>query len=518
MFPEIWHRRLFLFGLIGMATGLLFGSIFISIPQMILGANWFLEKNYKSKIISLYKNKFFWILCSLFFLHLIGLLYTDDLQAGIADIKIKVPLLILAILFLSTKSLNQKEIKLLFKIFFLGVIISTIFCYLAFLGFTKKNIIDVRSASIFISHIRFSLIITFGIFSILYFIKSKKDIILGVFIILWLLFFMYQFQMATGFFLIIMIGFIYLFYYMFKKINLYINMLICIILSFFSFKMYQSIRADLLMYYTNPNSVNNVLLKQTVNKNHYSQDTLFDLAENGNLITVNFCDVELEKEWHKKSKLPYDGLDKNGNNLRFTLLRYMASKGLKKDSMGISILNPKDIINIENGVSNYLYPFNSGLIHKWRELVLEYTKYKRGEDPSGQTLTMRVEFWKASVFAIQQNILFGVGTGDIQQALNKAYDETNSKLTKRWRLRCHNQYLAITLAFGVVGLFLFLFYFLYPLIVLREKFHVLFWPFIAIILMSFFTEDTLESQAGLNFFACFYTLFIWLASSKEKSK
>jgi O-antigen ligase len=128
---------------------------------------------------------------------------------------------------------------------------------------------------------------------------------------------------------------------------------------------------------------------------------------------------------------------------------------------------------------------------------------------------MRLEFWKTALYIINQNPIFGVGTGDIQQAFNKAYDETNSKLSKEWRLRCHNQYLAITVAFGFVGLILFLIYFLFPITTLSNKLHELYWPFVLIILFSFITEDTLENQAGLTFFAIFQTLFIWLASSKE---
>ena len=159
---------------------------------------------------------------------------------------------------------------------------------------------------------------------------------------------------------------------------------------------------------------------------------------------------------------------------------------------------------------------SSGLMNKWRELVWEFVKYKRNENPSGHTLTMRLEFWGTSLYIIKQNYLFGVGTGDIGQSFTKAYNDTNSKLSKEWRLRCHNQYLAFTVAFGLFGLILFLFYIFYPIVTLKHKLHFLYWPFIMILLLSFFTEDTLESQAGVTFFALFNTLFIWLASSNKQ--
>jgi len=96
------------------------------------------------------------------------------------------------------------------------------------------------------------------------------------------------------------------------------------------------------------------------------------MAENGTLILINVCDAELVREWPYRSHLPFDGKDKKGNNLRYTLLRYLASKKLTKDSVGISKLSTDDIKNIENGQTNYLFNSSSGLASKWREIVWEY--------------------------------------------------------------------------------------------------------------------------------------------------
>jgi hypothetical protein len=262
------------------------------------------------------------------------------------------------------------------------------------------------------------------------------------------------------------------------------------------------------------NSANTLLLK-TKNGRNYIQDTVFGMAENGNLITINFNDQELEKEWNNKSALNYNGVDKKGNNLRFTILRYLASKGFTKDSVGVNSLTNEEINLIENGNTNFKYSINSGLFGKWRELVYEYYNYKIGENPSGHSVTMRFEFWKTATFIVYQNRVFGVGTGDIQDSFNTMYEKTKSKLDLVWRLRCHNQYLAITVAFGFFGLCIFLIYLFYPAIVLRKKLHYLYWPFFIIALLSFVTEDTLETQSGVTFFIFFHTLFLWLASLKD---
>lgn len=515
MLSAAWHRHIFLFGLIGLAAGMLFGTVPTSIPQIILAANWLLEGNFTWKWQQLKSNKVFWILASLFFLHLIGMSYTDNIQRGLDDLRNKMPLLVLPLILFSTKPLSSKEFKWLFGFFFLSVIVSSVCCFLVYAGFTKKVIIDIRKASVFMSHIRFSLFIALAIIGLIY--TSIKEKYIGLKIacftsIIWLMFFMYKLEMATGFLCLVLTGALLLVVYAIKQLpKMYAALLIFSLtaIAFFVLKMGFS---SLNMFDKNINNIANVQLQKTKNGRGYLQDTVYNLAENGNLIGINICFEELEKEWPLRSKIPFNEPDKLGNNIRYTVLRYMSSKGLTKDSAGVAALSPEDIENIENGSSNYLYTINNGLTTKWRELVWEYTKYKRGENPSGHTLTMRLEFWKTASYIIYDHPIFGVGTGDIQDAFNNMYVETNSKLDTAWRLRCHNQYLAVGVAFGFVGLLLFVFYLLYPTFVLRNSIHYLYWPFFLIALLSFVTEDTLETQSGVTFFIFFQTLFLWLAS------
>ena len=168
MLSAIWHRYIFLFGLIGLAAGMLFGTVPTSIPQIILAANWLLEKDFSWKWQQLKSNKIFWILISLFVLHLLGMIYTNNVQRGLDDLRNKIPLLVLPLILFSTKPLSLKELKLLFGFFFLSVFVSSVCCYAVYVGYTKKVIVDVRSASVFMSHIRFSLFIAFAIIGLIY--------------------------------------------------------------------------------------------------------------------------------------------------------------------------------------------------------------------------------------------------------------------------------------------------------------------------------------------------------------
>ncbi len=518
MLPVIWHRYIFLFGLIGLAAGVMFGTVPTSIPQIILAANWLLEKDFSGKWQQLKSNKIFWILVSLFLLHLVGMMYTQNIQRGLDDLRNKMPLLTLPLILFSTKPLSVKELRLLFGFFFLSVCVSSVCCFIVYLGYTKKVIVDIRQASVFMSHIRFSLFIAFAIIGMIYYcIKEKSIAVKTVCVIatLWLLFFMYKLEMATGFLCLTVVGSLLLVLYSFRWLNKKLSIAFILVLVACSLFVVQKAITSLTMFDKVPSKSTNTILEKTKHGRLYYKDTSFQTAENGNLIMINICIPELIKEWGLRSTIPYMGIDKKGNDLRYTMLRYMSSKGLTKDSVGIAALSDEDIAYIENGYTNYKYTRNSGLMSKWRELVWEYTKYKRGENPSGHTLSMRLEFWKTAGYIIRQHPLFGVGTGDIQDSFNKMYEETNSKLDMVWRLRCHNQYLAITVAFGFIGLLVFLIYLFYPAIILRKRLHYLYWPFYLIALLSFITEDTLETQSGITFFILFQALFLWLASHKD---
>ncbi|MES2565728.1 MAG: O-antigen ligase family protein [Bacteroidota bacterium] len=519
MLPAIWHRYIFLFGIIGLAAGMLFGTVPTSIPQIILAANWLIERNFDNKWRQVKTNKIFWVLISLYVLHLIGMSYTQNTQQGLSDLRNKMPLLILPLILFTSTPLSRKEFRLLFGFFFLSVTVSSICCYLVYAGFTKKNIIDVRNASIFMSHIRFSLFIAFAIIGMIYgSLKEKSTLIRFICLIssLWLLFFMYKLEMATGFLCLTIVSTTLIVFFSLKKTSKPFSIAVlsglAVMLGLFFYFAFSQLN---IFEKSNHNS-SNILLEKTKNGRYFFHDTVSTIAENGNLIFININEDEMKTEWRKRSEMNYNEEDKKGNELKFTILRYLASRGFTKDSTGIASLSEKDIVNIENGNPNYKYNINSGLISKWRSLVWEYNKYKRGENPSGQTLTMRMAFWKNGSYIVHENPIVGVGTGDIQSAYDKMYVQTHSKLDKEWRLRCHNQYLAITVAFGILGLIIFLIYLFYPAIVLRKEIHLLYWPFFLISLLSFITEDTLETQSGVTFFIFFQTLFLWLASFQYK--
>ncbi|HEY0030961.1 MAG TPA: O-antigen ligase family protein, partial [Bacteroidia bacterium] len=244
--------------------------------------------------------------------------------------------------------------------------------------------------------------------------------------------------------------------------------------------------------------------------NPYSHDLQSRLTENGHYIWIYVCHKELQESWNRKSSFSYSGKDLKGNNIVYTLVRFLASKGLRKDADGVNSLSNEEVKAIERGVVNANYQDLSSLEGRLHEIKWELDLYQATGDPNGHSITMRFEFWKAALGIVQDNPLIGVGTGDIKQAFEDQYVKMNSPLLPEWRLRSHNQYLSIAVAFGVLGLIWFLITLFYPMVLTNRTFDYLYITFLLVATISFLTEDTLETQAGVTFYAFFNSFFLFI--------
>ncbi|MCX7729036.1 MAG: O-antigen ligase family protein, partial [Bacteroidia bacterium] len=256
----------------------------------------------------------------------------------------------------------------------------------------------------------------------------------------------------------------------------------------------------------------------TLNGNIYFNDTV-PYTENGHLVFIHINDTELKKEWEKRSTIPFEGRDKKNNELKYTLYRYLASKGLPKDSAGLTRLYQKDIWNIENGVPNYLYAQAGFLEKRLYELMQEYQYFKINQNPNGKTLVLRYMYWKIGLHIWWENFWIGVGTGDVAIAFDKEYEKYPT-IEKQFRLRAHNQFITFALTFGIAGIIVLLINLIYPLIHLRQSRHYfLYLLFCVLVILSFLIDDTLETQPGVTFYALFNTLLIkWCLLDSPSNK
>lgn len=490
----------------------------MSLSQIILACNFLLEGGVIGKFKAFFKNKPALILSSLFLLHVIGLLHTSDYDYASNDIRVKMPLIVLPLIFSTSRPLSKKVIDLILQFFVAAIIVGTLISTLILTGVIHREIVDIRNVSIFISHIRFALLICVALFVSGYFFynTSKRPAkLVWVAIGLWFICFLVLTESITGLFAfcfaVAVIG-IYSAVKSPSKIIKLIGLAAFLFIGMSLFYFYSQIQKTS----TVPEKIDPSELKTLTSRgNIYEHDLNGKLTENGNYIWINFCNTELEEAWNKRSKLLFTETDLKGNPIRFTLVRFLASKGLTKDADAVEALSNEEVKAIERGMVNVNYQNISSLKRRLHEIAWELEMYKITGDPSGHSLTQRFEFWKAAVGIIKDNVVFGVGTGDMKIAFEEQYNKMNSPLAKESRLRSHNQYLSIGVAFGVVGLIWFLITLFYPMVLMGKTFDYLYITFLLIAVVSFLTEDTLESQAGVTFYAFFNSFFLFILKKRE---
>lgn len=248
--------------------------------------------------------------------------------------------------------------------------------------------------------------------------------------------------------------------------------------------------------------------KKTARGNPYEHHFNTHDMENGYYTYLFLCYPELDEEWNKRSEKELNGKDKKGQHLKATLIRYLTSKGLRKDAEGLRQLRDTEINLIENGTANIRYTGKSNIGGRLHALIWEMQNLYRGGKSGGHSFAMRFEFWKTACAIIADHPMVGVGTGDVKKAFAEKYKEANSGLEERYRLRSHNQFLTIGVALGIPVMLYFIFTLIYP--VLTNRNNTLYLVFSVIIILSMFTEDTLETQAGVTFYSFMNALFLFL--------
>ena len=96
---------------------LLFPHIVSSISIILLVLIWLVKDNFNQKLINLKKNQKVLIIIGLFFLYIIGLAYTSNIKRGFSILQKNLALLILPIIFASSKKINIYKKYTLFLTF-----------------------------------------------------------------------------------------------------------------------------------------------------------------------------------------------------------------------------------------------------------------------------------------------------------------------------------------------------------------------------------------------------------------
>ena len=462
--------------------------------------------NVKTRFADFLHNKVAVVMVSVYVMHLLGLIYTSDFPSAFHDLRIKLPLLIIPLVLSSMKPLDRKQFDMVLWFFIASVFFVTI---LGTMKYLSRDFVDVRELSLFINYIRLSLCIVFSIFILGYYlVKRNYGLMLKsimVFMIIWFLWQITVFESITSALVIATLCFVLVMYFVFRSKNKSVKICMVVVLVVVASTVIclpYKVAGD----YMKPAEVDVTQLDtHTKLGNPYVFDTINFGVEDARYVGLYLSKYELIDAWNKRSVKKINHEYEEGY---YTLVRYLTSKDLRKDADGVNALSENDIRNIENGVANYNYIENPGFKTRIMKVMVAYSNYKRSGDANGSSVFQRVEYIKASFGIIKDSPVFGVGTGIIK-VFADYYEEIDSKLLPEYRLRSHNQYLAIMVAFGVVGMLWFLFSMFYPLFADKRNRNYLYMVFLFIIMFSMFTDDTLETQVGATLFAYFNSFLVF---------
>jgi len=455
-----------------------------------------LKRNFNRLTIN---NPSTWIV-GLFLIHLIWLIGTTDFDYAAKDLRIKLPLMALAIS-IGTLKLSKAELLKVFLSLGVGVTFATTVGYYLYLSDPMIKM-DPRSMVPNISHIRLSLVFTVfvvGVYSLRREIP-KRIKTLSLLAVLNALFFLYLLQTLTSVIVLIVgVGFLlishaYNILRVKQRVLIWIPLAVALVASFVLLQKEYSNYFKL-----SENAM--PLLEKSAKGNAYQHLDLTQI-ENGNYVYANVVPRELIAAWNSRSNFK---VRNKSEDLYLRLMRYITAKGLTKDEQGVLSLSKEDIKYIEAGFPAPAYVEKNGLWLRLHAFLHGTHLYLTNDYVVGSSFYQRFIYWSIGASIAEENFLFGVGTGDVKSAFKEAYKSSQYSIEARYQLRAHNQYITFLVTFGILGLC----YFLGMLgkLLARWRNVPLFAFFTIAAIISFLTEDTLETQAGVTFFAFFLSLF-----------
>ena len=521
------HRKIYVVLLCLLAASMTTSVFATNLVWTLLLVNWVAEWNWKEKFADFRHNYLLQAFLVLLGVHLLWLIGTSNMEYALFDLQKKLPLFVIPLVVLTSRPLEQVErmnVAIAYVAAVMVVSIIGVVRYLTIPDLPYRDIIP------YISHIRYGLNVCMTLVLLVYAAFHYRRTwlyVLNALLIVWFAVVLMMLHSYTAFIILLVTPLVLLVGYgrrMPRKSRRWVTALYCCVVLALA-ALVGSYAHD--YYHLRPLSTQPTQAR-TANGNPYLhyQD---GLIENGNYIHLNVCEQEMREQWAKMSDFPIDSLTPIGYTAYPALLRYLNGMGVTKDSVGMTHLTPVDVAAIEKGIANPVY-LKSGPRKMLYVLFYEYENYRCYHSVSNFSVLQRLELWAAGWRVFLQHPLLGVGTGDVVDASHQQLREMDSPLADT-ELHTHNQYLNFLVAFGLLGFGLIVFFFVRAIIkgvkhssnqTIKQSSNqtikqsstqaikhssnqaikqssILYVAFLCILLISFVSEDTLETLAGITF-------------------
>jgi O-antigen ligase len=180
----------------------------------------------------------------------------------------------------------------------------------------------------------------------------------------------------------------------------------------------------------------------------------------------------------------------------------------KKYFVGLSVFLALIILPI---LSYYTIPS----IHNKISYMIWDLNQLRSNNSKNYSDSERIVSILAGVKIAKENILFGVGTGDIKNAMNKIYDKDYAWIDPNNRKMPHNQWVWLWASNGVLGVVAFAFSIIVSLVYKKNYKNLLLICFFIISISSFLYEHTLQVQVGVGFYILCLLIILNYLRGKE---
>ena len=199
-FGAKFHSNFHVFIVLLLLVGVCCSTFLMSMGLLLGGLNFFLEGNFLEKFNRLKQNKLFLLIFGFYLVHVVAMLWTNNWEYGLNELRQKSSLGIVPIIICSNPLPEKRVMNLLFVGFLSTLVITSLTNFFSYAFFADQfHMIDIRDMSLFGSHIRFGILIGFGVACCYYLAQSFKNLkVIFLLVAFWFAFYTYYSQVLSG--------------------------------------------------------------------------------------------------------------------------------------------------------------------------------------------------------------------------------------------------------------------------------------------------------------------------------